>query len=169
MQQKTQTPGGKPSGNVDPELLQEAAFNVMKQAAGTGTAALAMAAALQARRAERMNQSVKVLQKTLGDKHPDVAAAQSLAQTAGDLKVMISDQSKRVKSFPKLRPHEWIVFGTVRDQAGKPAEGLVVRVFDLDRKFDDLLGETETDANGDFSAVYHERDFNESNEKIAEL
>jgi hypothetical protein len=46
---------------------------------------------------------------------------------------------------------------------------LTVRVFDRDRKFDDLLGETETDETGDFFTVYHARDFYEKGENTPEL
>ncbi len=62
-----------------------------------------------------------------------------------------------------------MVYGRVFDAAGKPAAGLIVRVFDRDRKLDDLLGETETDANGDFHSVYHARDFYEKGENAPEL
>lgn len=150
-------------------LLQQTMFNVLKQTAQSSVQSLGTAAILQQRRAARLNETAKALRKKLGDTRSDVLAVEGMAKSAADLKIKISDQTKRAKSFPKLRPHEWIVFGAVRDGAGQPAAGLVVRVFDLDRKYDDLLGETETDASGDFSMVYHERDFKESNENLPEL
>ena len=70
---------------------------------------------------------------------------------------------------PKLGPHDWAVFGRVLDPEGKPVRGVQVRVFDRDRKYDDLLGDTQTDDAGNFFAVYHERDFAETNENLPEL
>ena len=62
-----------------------------------------------------------------------------------------------------------MVYGQVVDEAGEPLEGLRVQVCDRDRKYDDLLGDTETDEHGDFSVVYHERDFAEVGEELPEL
>ena len=169
MQDKNRFVGGTSGQEVDPELLQETLFNVLKQTAQSSIQALETVTNLQQRRAERLNETAKALRKKLGEDHPDVLAIEGMAKSASELKVKISTQTKRVKNFPKLRSYEWIVFGTVRDESGQPAAGLIVRVFDRDRKYDDLLGETETDANGDFSVVYHERDFKETNENLPEL
>ena len=169
MQQKRQTVGGTSGQQVNPELLQDALFGVLKLTAQSSVEALGTVSSLQQRRAERLNLTAKALRKNLGDEHPDVLAVEAMAKSAGDLKVEIGNQTKRAKNFPKLRPYEWIVFGNVRDQSGLPASDLVVRAFDRDRKYDDLLGETETDAHGDFSMVYHERDFKETNENQPEL
>lgn len=169
MEQEKGFVGGIPGQQVDSDQLQEALFKVMKQTAGSAAPALGTFTKLQQRRATRLNEAAKSLRKKLGKDHPDVLAVEGMAQSITELKGKISNQAARAKNWPKPRPNEWIVFGTVRDQEGKPAEGLIVRVFDRDRKYDDLLGETETDANGDFSVVYHERDFKETRENLPEL
>lgn len=169
MEQNEGFVSGMPSQKQDSEQLQEALFKVMKQTAGSATPALGTFTKLQQRRATRLNEAAKSLRKKLGKDHPDVLAVEGMAQSITELKGKISNQAARAKNWPKPRPNEWVVFGTVRDQQGKPAEGLIVRVFDRDRKYDDLLGETETDANGDFSVVYHERDFKETRENLPEL
>jgi hypothetical protein len=52
------------------------------------------------------------------------------------------------------------VIGTVvEEESGKPLAGLVVRAFDKDILFDDKLGKTVTDANGNFRIDYSSLDF----------
>lgn len=169
MQEKNRYVGGVSGQEVDPTLLREKLFEVLKLTALTGATGLGTAAVLQQRRAQRLDVTAKALAGKLGKDHPDALAVAGMAQAAGDLRVSVSEQTKRARSFPKLHANEWIVFGTVRDQNGQPAGGLTVRVFDRDRKYDDLLGETETDEHGDFSTVYHERDFKETRENLPEL
>ncbi|MBI9048796.1 MAG: hypothetical protein JEZ00_05240 [Anaerolineaceae bacterium] len=169
MQDENRFVGGMSGQEVDPKLLQEVLFNVMKQTSEDSVKALETFTKQQQHRAERLNQAAKALHKKHGEEHPDVLAVERMAKSADGLKSKLGKQTKRVKSFPKVRSFEWVVFGTVRDESGQPATNLVVRVFDKDRKYDDLLGETETDANGDFSIIYHERDFKESNEDLPEL
>jgi 5-hydroxyisourate hydrolase-like protein (transthyretin family) len=161
--------GGIPVPQVDPAQLQNTLSSVEKQAATAGVPALNTFAQLQQRRATRMTNAAKILSAKLGKNDPAVVAAQTMAQSALDLNTHITTQTVRVKNFPRLHPNEWIVYGTVVDGQGKPAVGLSVRVFDKDRKYDDLLGDTETDANGDFSSIYHERDFKETGENFPDL
>ena len=169
MAQTNNVIGGIPVPQVDPTQLQDTTSSVVKQATSTGVTALNTFAQLQQRRATRMTDAAKILSTKLGKNDPAVVAAQTMAQSATDLNMHITNQAMRVQNIPKLHPNEWIVYGTVVDGQGKPAVGLTVRVFDKDRKYDDLLGETETDANGDFSTVYHERDFKESGENLPDL
>jgi len=169
MEQNSKVIGGIPVPAVDPTQLQDAMLNIVKQAAANGAPALDTFAQIQQRRAARMTDAARLLGAKLGQTAPIVVAAQAMAQTSSDLAVHLTTQTARVDRFPKLHPNEWIVYGTVVDAQGKPAGGLTVRVFDRDRKYDDLLGETETDENGDFSVVYHERDFKETGEALPDL
>jgi hypothetical protein len=169
MEQKGRFIGGTPGQEVDPAQLEDALHNMMKQTAQNGTPALGMFTQLQQRREQRLNTAAKGLVKPLGKDHPDVIAVENTAKSLNELRTKVSIQSTRLKNWPKTRLNEWIVFGTVIDAQNQPAGGVTVRVYDRDRKYDDLLGETETDANGDFSVVYHERDFKETNENLAEL
>ncbi|MBN2388425.1 MAG: hypothetical protein JXB85_15520 [Anaerolineales bacterium] len=169
MKTKQKSVGGMPADQVDPQQLQEAAAGMLSRAVGAGAPALKTFADLQQRRATRLKQSAKTLKSRLGADHPAVKEIEALEKSASGMKARLEAQAARIKRLPLLRSHEWVVFGTVLDQQAKPAAGLTVRVFDRDRKYDDLLGETETDADGQFAVVYHERDFMEVGENLAEL
>ena len=49
--------------------------------------------------------------------------------------------------------------GRVAEKNGQGLEGLLVSLYDKDLLFDDRLGETLTDASGDFTLVYRTEDF----------
>ncbi len=49
--------------------------------------------------------------------------------------------------------------GRVVDERGEGMGGLVVSLFDRDRIFEDRLGTTQTDENGEFSFTYRTEDF----------
>lgn len=169
MDQNRQSFGGMPAPEVDAEQLSRDLESVLRNTADFGAPALETFAQLQQRRADRMTEVAKALRKKLGKDHPQVAALENTAKSLTELKTRLDTQRARLKKWPKPRSNEWMVFGTVIDAQGQPATGLVVRVFDRDRKYDDLLGESETDENGDFSAVYHERDFAETRENLPDL
>lgn len=55
------------------------------------------------------------------------------------------------------------VFGRVVDEdTGEGIPGLLVEVFDKDRRYDDRLGTATTDSDGEFEVTYDEADFAES-------
>lgn len=161
--------GTMPKPDIDEADAQGAFQRMMRSAAQESTPDLDMLARLQKRRAERMNVAAKALTKELGKDHPDVIALKEGAVSAAAIHAEIGVQTARFKRWPKPRADEWAVFGTVLDSKNKPVAGANVRVFDRDRKYDDLLGEAETDKNGDFSVVYRERDFMEHGEKNPDL
>lgn len=169
MEQNANFIGGMPGQDVDPAQLQEALNNVMKQNAQASTPSLTAFSQMQQQRAERMNAAASTLTQVLGKDHPDVLALQSGAAAVATLNAHVETQTMRLKTWPRPRANEWVVFGTVVDAQDNPVSGATVRVYDKDRKYDDLLGETETGANGEFAIVYHERDFKESNENLPEL
>lgn len=70
---------------------------------------------------------------------------------------------------PMAQPDAWIVRGRVTDKAGKGLSKLIVSVYDKDLLFDDKLGQTETDANGDYSLVYHTEDFRDLIERKPDI
>jgi hypothetical protein len=53
----------------------------------------------------------------------------------------------------------WVARGRVVDERGEGMGGLVVSLFDRDRIFEDGLGTTKTDENGEFSFTYRTEDF----------
>lgn len=169
MEQKERSFSGIPGPEVDPEQLNQLLENVLRHTAEAGAPALETFTQLQQRRADRMTETAEALRTKLGKDHPQVVALENTAKSLTELKTRMDIQRARLKNWPKPRPNEWMVFGTVTDTEGQPAPGLNVRVFDKDRKYDDLLGETETDENGDFSVIYHERDFAETRENLPEL
>lgn len=58
-----------------------------------------------------------------------------------------------------VEPDVWLVRGRVSDEQGQPLEGLVVSLYDRDLIFDDRLGTTRTDGNGNFAIAYRTEDF----------
>lgn len=66
-------------------------------------------------------------------------------------------------------PDVWIVQGRVTDETGQGIGGLIVSVYDKDLFFDDRLGETETDENGNYSLTYHTKDFRDLIESRPDL
>jgi hypothetical protein len=121
------------------------------------------------KRSARLARASERLASLLGEDHPRVAALTTEARYSDVSKRALETTATRIERRPPLKEHEWAVYGQVRDASGEPVEGLRVRVFDRDRKFDDLLGDETTDEFGDFSAVYHQRDFEEVGEGLPEL
>jgi hypothetical protein len=70
---------------------------------------------------------------------------------------------------PGPPPDAWVVRGRVTDEHGKGLEGLTVSVFDEDLIFDDRLGETKTDAGGNFRVTYHAEDFRDVVERKPDI
>lgn len=73
------------------------------------------------------------------------------------------------KDDPVAQPDTWIVRGRITDKKGKGLSQLIVSVWDKDLLFDDKLGQTETDANGDYSLTYHVEDFRDLIERKPDL
>jgi hypothetical protein len=142
---------------------------LLAQASETAEPLLAQFAELQERRATRLAAAEARLKTQLGEDHPRVVALRRAAAVADKLKRATSTMAERLARWPKLEPDEWVVFGQVLDANGDPAAGLRVRVYDKDRKYDDLLGDTTTDEYGDFATIYHERDFADVGEGLPEL
>jgi|GEM_PF-2371236 len=169
MAQNQQFSSQNPGPQIDPTQLQNLLQSMMQQSATVGGSALDTFSKLQERRAARLTDAAAVISEQFGKKNPDSVTLQTLADSTSALKTQRDGQATRLKSWPKPRPNEWIVFGTVTDAKGSPVNDLTVRVFDKDRKLDDLLGETNTDENGAFSVTYHERDFKETGENLPDL
>ncbi len=169
MEQNQQFSSQNPGPQVDPTQLQNLLQGMIQRSATVGGPAINTFSQLQERRAARLTDVANVISENFGRKHPDAVAAQTLAGSTNEFKTQMESQATRLKSWPRPRSNEWIVFGTVTDTQDDPVSDLTVRVFDKDRKFDDLLGETSTDENGSFSIVYHERDFKETGENLPDL
>ncbi len=151
------------------DQAEEALESMLEQASQALALGLQRFAALQERRARRLGLVSKRLADALGPEDPRVSALEHEAAAAAALQRHIATTAERVKRRPGLKPHEWAVVGRVVDAMGHPVAGVRVRVFDKDRRYDDLLGETTTDEFGDFAVVYHVRDFLEAGEKAPEL
>ena len=165
-----QTINGKFAGvDVNEADLQSKMENFTSQASQSSAPALNVFAQIQQQRVQRLEAAAGSLETVLGPDHPQVQVLQQNAASAGDFTAYYTAQATRVDKRPKLHENEWMAYGRVIDAAGTPAVGLTVRVFDKDRKLDDLLGITETDESGDFFAVYHARDFFEPGENAPEL
>jgi hypothetical protein len=169
MEQNQSFLSGIPGPQIDPNQIQTGIQNMLKQAAQAGGPALTMLGQLQDRRSARTADIAQALGTTLGTQHPDVVALQNYATTVENLKGQIDQQAGRQTRWPKPRPTEWVVFGTIVDATGQGAANLTVRVFDQERKFDELLGETTTDEFGDFYLAYSERKFKKVGEEAPDL
>lgn len=66
-------------------------------------------------------------------------------------------------------PGFWIGQGQVTDENGQGVGGLLVRLFDKDRRYDDKLGAALTDKNGNFTISYRVQDFREGDEPGPDL
>jgi hypothetical protein len=126
-------------------------------------------AALQDRRAKRLQQVDARLVAELGEDHPRVVALRQTQKRTVELQRSLKDNETRTANLRELKTYEWMVYGEVVDRQGEPVEGVIVRVYDKDRKYDDLLGYTTTDKFGDFQVIYHERAFYEPGEEKPEL
>lgn len=70
---------------------------------------------------------------------------------------------------PMPPPSAWIVRGKVTDDSGRALSGLTVSLYDKDLFFDDILGMTLTDANGDFKLIYGTEAFRDLFEKRPDI
>lgn len=78
---------------------------------------------------------------------------------------------ERIRPVRPRQPAEPVVFkvsGQVLSSERKPVSGVLVRIYDKDRKFDDLLGAALTNRKGEWSARYRFQDFSEG-ESSADL
>jgi hypothetical protein len=78
---------------------------------------------------------------------------------------------KPVRPERSPQPNELAVFsvsGQVVDANGNPVAGVLVRIYDKDVKYDDLLGATLTNRQGEFGTTYRRQDFSEG-EDAADL
>jgi hypothetical protein len=62
-----------------------------------------------------------------------------------------------------------ILGSVVEEESGRPLEGLLVRAFDKDLIRDDHLGDTHTNAAGEFEISYSEVQFRDLNETLPDL
>lgn len=65
----------------------------------------------------------------------------------------------RWNRLPKSGADDWLAYGLVTYVDGHIAEGLIVKVFDKDHIYDDLLGKAKTDELGNFYLVFYKQDF----------
>lgn len=116
----------------------------------------------------------RVLQRE--DKPLELASGARLVQSAAFVRGSLQPVQPGARTAPgpppRSRPGDaasWTVRGRVLDMAGQPLPGLLVRVFDKHRKYDDLLGDVQTDALGAFLIRYRRQDFREGLKMVADL
>ncbi|MBC8487952.1 MAG: hypothetical protein H8D45_18130 [Bacteroidetes bacterium] len=64
-----------------------------------------------------------------------------------------------------LPPDAWVVRGKVTDEMNQGMQGLTISLYDKDLLFDDVLGTTLTDENGNFKIIYRTEAFKDLFEK----
>ncbi|MEI7898004.1 MAG: hypothetical protein WCJ26_13280 [bacterium] len=60
---------------------------------------------------------------------------------------------------PKLPPDAWVARGKVTDEQNNGLKGLTISLYDKDLLFDDVLGTTTTNENGNFEIIYRTEAF----------
>jgi hypothetical protein len=70
---------------------------------------------------------------------------------------------------PLSAPDAWVVRGRVSDSNNRGLPGLTVSLYDKDFFFDDRLGQTETDQNGNYSLAYRTGDFRDLIERKPDI
>ena len=155
--------------NLTPDEIAQQLAGMLQLFGQSQQPALEQLAAQQEQRAARLQQVETRIAPELGNDHPRVVALHQERLRVSALRRTLNDSATRASRLPQLKPYEWMVYGHVQDSDGNPVTGVVVRLFDKDRKLDDLLGYTTTDEFGDFSLVFHERAFYEPGENAPEL
>jgi hypothetical protein len=158
-----------PSKKITLEEMENAAQKIRDTIAGARIAMLEQMADLQGDRAARLIEVGAKLQAELGSKDPRVVEFKNAAASAAAFQAAFKQTAEREAHVPRVKQHEWLIFGQVLDQKGKPLAGLRVRVLDRDSKYVDLPGDTTTNEHGDFSVVYQAADFAETGEKLPDL
>lgn len=78
-------------------------------------------------------------------------------------KIESSLQPEKAVSFELLDAlsdtHNWVVWGKVVDAQGNGVDGVLVSLFDRDCRYDDRLGTTLTNRDGEFCIFYRTEDF----------
>ena len=95
---------------------------------------------LQNQRSQRLQKNSTRIAEKLGEDHPRVLALRQTQERTAKLQQNLKDNATRTEKLRQLKPYEWMVYGQVIDSEGKPVPDVIVRVFDKDRKYDDLLG-----------------------------
>ncbi|MDX1546249.1 MAG: DUF4332 domain-containing protein [Rhodothermales bacterium] len=91
------------------------------------------------------------------------ARSEAMEEVSARRRRQLEDPGRRV---PEPAPGTFVVAGRITDDAtGAGLAYVRVRAFDLDRRYDDLLGETRTDAAGYYRLEYDAATFDELDEK----
>lgn len=154
---------------MKPEDVRTEIRGIFSQAEHAAEPAVNMIAELQTRRVKHLTGAVKKLEKELGKDHPDVLHLKEIEDRFAAKQTILAGHVTRLSRRPKVGENDWVVYGRVVDEKGQPAKGLLVRVFDRDRKLDERLGETKTDEFGDFYIVYSEEKFREDGDDLPDL
>jgi hypothetical protein len=120
----------------------------------TGSARGPAAESVARRKAARVARLVAVaarLEQELGSDSPEVVELKARIVGTDTSRIRLAERGERERRRPDVQPREWMVYGRVVTHDGSPATGVRVRLFDKDRKYDDLLGETRVDEFGDFA------------------
>ncbi len=157
------------TSNVDFTTAKTRWDELTQTAESTFAPTLVQFAQWQQARADRLAAALNRLKSSLGENDPRVLALGQTLASANLAGKSLQVEATRAARLPRVSANEWLVYGRVLDEQGRPVPGLRVRVFDRDRQYDDLLGDTTTDEYGDFAVKYHERDFVEMGEAGPDL
>jgi hypothetical protein len=124
----------------------------------------------RARRAARLVAVAARLEEELGSDAPELTAIRSRIERAEPARVALEQRAERERRRPTIEKDQWVVYGRVLNHDRTPAAGVRIRLFDKDRQFDDLLGETRADEYGDYLVgPYTDEDFLEAEDEPGNL
>lgn len=115
--------------------------------------------------------SGEVIYRTAETVRLDVNRAFNVEVNLGAHKPIRRPSAESATPKPPQQPAETVnysVSGRVVDADGKPVAGVLVRVYDKDVRYDDLLGAALTNRKGEFTVTYRRQDFSEG-EELADL
>ena len=155
---------------TNPESIEDRLEAALKHVEEFRGQDLSVLADLLQQKNQSLRRELDRLSRKLGKDHPRVE--QMAARL--DAKKALLDELKsmlRTSEIPGPKPEEgdWKVSGQVLDPDKRAAGGLMVRVFDKDLKYSDLLGTIQTDADGKFQITYQTKDFRHMLEKNPDL
>jgi hypothetical protein len=100
----------------------------------------------------------RILVEDIVLKRSDITSPRCETPSVSNAPVSRSGSSDSV-NVSEFASDVWVARGRVVDERGEGMGGLVVSLFDRDRIFEDRLGTTQTDENGEFSFTYRTEDF----------
>ncbi len=140
---------------ITPEVVETALSSLFGAAEQSRRTYLRTSTEVRRAEAQVLRQEREVLMQRLGSNHPRIRALERVASGDEAAADFTRDTLERAERSPEVRPGDWVVLGRVLPAKAEPVAGLVVKVFDRERKFAPRMGQATTDSRGEFMIAYH--------------